>query len=106
MDLQSLTSFGINLSLLRGRVLKARAQPAAECHFASEVAGHASIGRRELRIDPANPAEIERREDHTDIPSPVPCPDEDIVKGQMIADGLWSDVAIDIAWASPRHLGT
>ena len=72
MDLQSLTSFGIDLSLLRGRVLKARAQPAAECHFASEVASHESIdrlhdmvfGRRELRIGSANPAEIERREDH------------------------------------------
>ena len=99
---------------MRGRVLKARAQPTAECHFASEVASHASIdrlydmvfGRRDLQIGHADPAEIEQREDHTDNSSPVACLDEDIVKGQMLADGLWSDAAIEIVWASPRHRGT
>ena len=43
MDLQNLGSFGIDLSRLRGRVLKARTQPAAEYHVASEVANNASI---------------------------------------------------------------
>ena len=114
MDLHNLGSFGIDLYRLRGRVLKARTQPAAEYHIASEVANNASIdclydmvfGRRDLRIGTADPAEIEQREVRSESPSPAPCLEEDILKGQMLAGGLWSDAAIEIVWSSPRHCGT
>ena len=48
IDLQSFRSFGIEPSRLRGRVLKARTQPAAEYHVVSEVADNASY-RSSLR---------------------------------------------------------
>ena len=60
----------IDPSRLRGRVLKARTQPAAEYHVASEVANNASsdrlydmvFGGRDLHIGTAEPGEIERSE--------------------------------------------
>ena len=114
IDLQSLGSFGIDPARLRGRVLKARTQPAAECHIVSEVADNASIDRlynmvfggRELFMDIAEEGEIEQSERRSGSPSPVRCPDEVLLRGQLLADGLWSDVAIEIVWASSRHAGT
>ena len=114
IDLQSLRSFGIEPSRLRGRVFKARTQPAAEYHVVSEVADNVSIDRlygmvfggRELVMDIAEEGEIEQSELRSGSPSPVRCPDEELLRGQMLADGLWSDVAIEIVWASPRHAGT
>ena len=114
IDLQSLRSFGIDPSRLRGRVLKARTQPAAEYHVASEVADNATIDRlydmvlggRDLLIGTAEPGEIERSELRSESPSPVPCPDGELLRGQMLAGGLWSDVVTEIVWASPRHAGT
>ena len=64
------------------------------------------FGGCDLHIGTTEPGEIERRELRSESPSPVPCPDEDILRGQMLAGGLWSDVAIEIVWASPRHSGT
>ena len=31
---------------------------------------------------------------------------KEILRGQMLAGGLWSDFAIEILWTSPRHSGT
>ena len=67
IDLQSLGSFGIDPARLRGRVLKARTQPAAECHIVPEVADNASgdrlynmvFGGLELFMDIAEEGEIE-----------------------------------------------
>ena len=114
IDLQSLRRFGIDPSRLRGGVLKARTQPAAEYHVASEVADNASIDRlydmvfggHDLLIGTAEPGEIEQRELRSESPSLVPCPGEELLRGQMLAGGLWSDVVIEIVWASPRHIGT
>ena len=99
---------------MRGRALKARTQPAAEYHVAFEVANNASTDRLydmvfggcDFHIGTAEPGEIERREVRSESLSPVPCPNEDILRGRMLAGGLWSDVAIEIVWSSPRHSGT
>ena len=42
----------------------------------------------------------------SESPSPARCPDEDLLRGQMLADCRWSDVAANIVWSSPRHAGT
>ena len=64
------------------------------------------FGGRDLLIDIAGPGEIERSEIRSESLSPVQCPDEELLRGQMLAGGLWSDVVIEIVWASPRHAGT
>ena len=100
--------------LLRGRVLKARTQPAGECHIVAEVADNASVDRlynmafggRELFMDVAEEGEIEQIERRSGSPSPVRCPDEELLRGQMLADCRWSDVAIEIVWGTSRHAGT
>ena len=35
----------------------------------------------------------------------VRCNNEDLLKGQLLAGGRWSDVAVDIVWESKRHAG-
>ena len=61
---------------------------------------------RELAMDVAEEAEIEELERRSASPSPAQCSNEDLLKGQMLASGRWSDIASDIVWASPRHVGT
>ena len=106
IDLQSLRSFGIEPSRLRGRVLMARTQPTAEYHVVSDRLYDMVFGGRGLVIDIAEVGEIERSEHRSGSPSPVQCPDKELLRGQMLAGGLWSDVVIEIVWASPRHAGT
>ena len=106
--------FGINPGLLRGRVLKARAQPFDECHFSPEAVDNATVDRffdmlyegLELVFLPVEGEEIEMVERRSPSPSPPRYTDEDLLKGQMLATGRWSDVAADIVWGSTRHAGT
>ena len=64
------------------------------------------FGGRDLVMDIAEVGGIERSELRSGSPSLVQCPDEELLRGQMLAEGLWSDVVIEIVWASPRHAGT
>lgn len=114
VDFQIIRSFGIVPALLRGRVPKARIQRADGCHFLSEVADNASVDRlftmvfggRKLALGIAEEGEIEQMEQRSESPSPAQCPDEDLLRGQSLADCRWSDVAANIVWDCPRHAGT
>ena len=117
LDLQSITKFGIKPGLLRGRVLKARTQPFAECHFSPEAVDNATADRlfgmiyegRELVFLPVEGEEIDMVERRSPSLSPPRCADKELLKGQMLATGRWSDVAADIVWGSTsetlRHEG-
>ena len=114
MDLQSITKFGTIPGLLRGRVLKARTQPIDDCHFRPEAVDNATVDRlfdmiyegRELALLPAEGEDIEMIERRSPSPSPPLCKNEDLLRGQMLAAGRWSDVAADIVWDSTRHAAT
>ena len=96
IDLQSFEEFGVEPSRLRGRALKARTQP-YDAHHLREG--------REL-VYTLVEVEIGMGERRSPSASPVQCSNEDLSKGQMLAGGSWSDVAVEIVGKSKRHAGT
>ena len=114
IDLQRLEQFGIDPSRLRGRVLKARTRPYDVHHFRPEKVNNATVNELfnmvfeggGLVFSPAEAEDIAMSEHRSPSASPKQCSDEDFLKGQMLAGGSWSDVAVEILWGSKRHAGT
>ena len=113
IDLQRPEDFRIDPSRLRGRVLKARTQPNDVHHFRPESVTKATVNELfnlvleggELVYSPAEVEHIEMSERRSPSASPVSCSNEDLLKGQMLAGGSWSNVAAEIVWNSKRHAG-
>lgn len=61
---------------------------------------------REQVFSPVEVNEIEMGGCRSPRASPVRCNNGDFLKGQLLAGGRWSDVAVDIVWESKRHAGT